>query len=514
MKTSRLIPLVFLSACVSLDEEELDVDVVEESLIGGIATTARPEIGQIRSARGTCTATLVGTRYVLTAAHCTGGEPDDSFIFSFVGKDGVYREYGSSVRHNFTREIGEPFLDTLFSTDVALVRLVNPVPSSQADPASIALNVPEDGTFSTLFGYGCQGAAGPGGFKQFVAFLFRSPPTSVSCPGDSGGPGVYWGPSERGGIWGVTQGRAPDRFGHVTFFKPQIEEVMRNLDGQLEIGMTRAGMTYSTITSPSANACLSSCTRDSRCRSWSWFPSVIDGRCSLKEGVPDMTPAAGSTSGVAPIQEMSVDRPGMDFYSFTPSPARIEICAAACARNPSCRAWTYVHGGQCWLKNGVPAAQTCTTCTSGVMDRSYEPGYDRSGRDLVSIAASSPRTCADFCARDQRCRAFSWHNASTCRLKSGVPDPTPSSSVASGVRRGIDVSVARPGGTYTSFTQTTDSPYECQARCARESQCQAWEMQMRPVWNQAPTCSLKSSIPAASSNAFAVSGLKGLEMLP
>jgi hypothetical protein len=516
---------VLLSGCAGLDAD-LPVDDSSEPLVGGTATTLRPEIGQIASPRGWCTATLIAPRYVITAAHCTGGEPPSNVRFMFNDMGGVARTVQVERFQNFTKEISYWFLgDVVFDTDVSLLRLATPVPSSQATPSRVSLNAPRDGEQTTLFGFGCtdRPTGTGGGMKQFFSFLFRSPRSSNLCPGDSGGPGVFGQAGDRGAIWGVNSGffgDGSDFFGNAAFFKPQIEELMRQWDGELEVGMDRPGMDYTYLWLPTAAACQAQCRGDGRCHAFAWAPWGNTGYCTLKDGVPDLVPAAGWTSGVAPVMEIGVNRNGMDYHMFIPPEPRADLCAAACARDSLCHAWTYVQNGGCWMKNGVPAASSCSSCTSGVLDRVVEPGYDRNGRDLVTLPSPSARSCGDLCARDERCRAytFSAYDGS-CFLKDGVSPATPLApqyawAFASGVRRGLDVNTARNGGDYLIYTLNQPNPYECQARCARESQCQAWVYFLPQYLGGPATCGLKDSIPVATSSTGVISGLKGLELSP
>src|SRR4051812_23798122 len=60
-------------------ENELSDGTRDQSLIGGVNTTARPEVGLINITTSgvgfNCTATLISARYFITAAHCNGYRP-------------------------------------------------------------------------------------------------------------------------------------------------------------------------------------------------------------------------------------------------------------------------------------------------------------------------------------------------------------------------------------------------------------------------------------------------------
>ena len=154
------------------------------------------------------------------------------------------------------------------------------------------------------------------------------------------------------------------------------------------------------------------------------------------------------------------------------------------------------------------------------LDRVFEPRYDRNGRDLQTVSAPSARACANACAREGRCRAFTWTAyGNTCWLKDGVSAATPLASqyapyYASGAQRGLDVNVARSGGNYSTTPLSQPSPYEYQGRCARDSQCQSWEYLMPVNAGDKATCGLKGSVPAAQVSQGVISGVKGLELVP
>ena len=77
-------------------------------------------------------------------------------------------------------------------------------------------------------------------------------------------------------------------------------------------------------------------------------------------------------TGTALSVEMSRDRPGGDYHSFTMDWGSELQCQDACIRDTRCRAWTYVNPGiqgpkgRCWLKSIQPAAVRNDCCISGV----------------------------------------------------------------------------------------------------------------------------------------------------
>jgi hypothetical protein len=79
--------------------------------------------------------------------------------------------------------------------------------------------------------------------------------------------------------------------------------------------------------------------------------------------------------------QSGINLPGMDYRNFDMAVADPAACEAACAREPQCRAWTYVRPNtvqgpapRCWLKTGVPAAKSNPCCVSGVKGGGIGPG--------------------------------------------------------------------------------------------------------------------------------------------
>jgi hypothetical protein len=70
--------------------------------------------------------------------------------------------------------------------------------------------------------------------------------------------------------------------------------------------------------------------------------------------------------------EPNIDRPGMNYTSFDLKKPKPKRCRKACAKDPKCKAYTYVKPGiqgpkaRCWLKYGVPPPKNDPCCVSGV----------------------------------------------------------------------------------------------------------------------------------------------------
>jgi hypothetical protein len=174
-----------------------ETDLEEGALIDGIPDYTHPEVGFITgggcsgaSCVGYCTATLVSSNVVLTAAHCVGFATTYSDLA--VGQHGYFviesspgvsaGWYPISQIRSFGSTVGR-------DDDLALVRLRAAVPPSVATPARLAATYPSEGTTLTMWGYGCtdRGSGAGSGTKRRSSYPMGDRPDRL-CPGDSGGP--------------------------------------------------------------------------------------------------------------------------------------------------------------------------------------------------------------------------------------------------------------------------------------------------------------------------------------
>jgi hypothetical protein len=98
-------------------------------------------------------------------------------------------------------------------------------------------------------------------------------------------------------------------------------------------------------------------------------PTRIEGTCCASgvKGSGLIEPRAGAV-------EFGIDRFGGDYRNFDTTPQQKgESCAAACAAENRCRAWTYVRPGyqgssaHCYLKSRVTPPRRKPCCMSGVV---------------------------------------------------------------------------------------------------------------------------------------------------
>lgn len=202
MNRSLVALLLPLAACAASSDDDAPAAGADAVVDGAPATWERPEIGRIAS----CTGTLVAVDVVLSASHCfdheSGVRDVGDFVVDLRAGSKRFRSVEVVV---FGTETG--------ADDLALVRLMDPVPADVARPVVIASLPPAPRARVTMYGYGCTSRPAPleptlGGSvitsgapddKRKVSFPWGAE-TRSACPGDSGGPVV----DAAGAIVGVT----------------------------------------------------------------------------------------------------------------------------------------------------------------------------------------------------------------------------------------------------------------------------------------------------------------------
>jgi PAN domain-containing protein len=240
---------------------------------------------------------------------------------------------------------------------------------------------------------------------------------------------------------------------------------------------------------------------------------------AIAAALPAMAPAQRLT------EEPGINRKGSDYTHFSTS--QHGECRDACERDRRCRAYTFnsVYS-ECYLKDGVPGQSQDSRTVSGVKegyghdrpeygDFSEEQGVNRKGSDYTQFRTSEARECRQACARDRRCRSYTYNfRDELCYLKDRVPSQSRDSRTVSGVKGGSrpdggygggrvseEPGVDLKGGDYTSFTSRGLD--DCKDQCRRDNRCIAYTFAVR-----SGTCYLKDRIGRRESDRDKVSGTR------
>ena len=186
MRTALILSL--LISAVGLANDTID-------LIGGRAVDPGEyeEVVRISSGRSWCTATVIGPRVLLTAAHCT----EENGEVTFEHKDEKYVAV-CALAPDYTSSVGDQ--------DMALCKMNK---DFDGDLGVVGDVVPKMGDTITLIGYGCIRRGGGGGndgilrvgtapvTKEFTHdyYSFHVTGATALCFGDSGGPAYLSDPT-------------------------------------------------------------------------------------------------------------------------------------------------------------------------------------------------------------------------------------------------------------------------------------------------------------------------------
>lgn len=241
-----------MDASIPSDES---IDTVEQDLIGGTDTWLRPEVGYAKINNYGCTATLVDSRFIVFAGHCTEGVsgPLPASLYTYFK---MWTTNGTPMINNPIDRVywlngvrgEEERVD-----DIAFARLAEPVLSSTATPAKFGAE-PYTGQAVTAFGFGCtnRDTEANKGTKRYRQYTFNK--TYISCTGDSGGPRFLGNAADNGTMWGVNSGfdwTGKDVMGNVAAAGPSILRAIKTFSstdptngsaGQLATLVTESGV--------------------------------------------------------------------------------------------------------------------------------------------------------------------------------------------------------------------------------------------------------------------------------
>ncbi|HEX6271876.1 MAG TPA: PAN domain-containing protein [Polyangiaceae bacterium] len=481
----------------SFDEAPENVARESEVIVDGKRTFARPEVGFLNR---NCTATLVSHQAFVTAAHCIGFAAEAAGGTFLMQKD-ITEEQELAVYKTYSR------FDRLGGADLAVGFLAEG-PPDWSDGA-VMVTSPDFGSteWGTRMGYGCVETElmGGQGVKRFRE-LATGPYTDVTCPMDSGGPHFKGKLADRGPLYAVASkydaGPDPGWDTNALVDADWVEGMIRWKSGGYETGLDRFGFDYTWVDASSASACGTLCRKDPRCQA---FTYVSGDGCNLKSVMGPTSPNRTTTSGPG-VGSFVGDVFGSD-YSFY-SVERYDVCEADCARDPACKAWTF-NDGTCHLKNAQPPVTTCNACRSGYRKNAFESNIDRPGAEFRALQTSSAVTCADECAKDAFCRAFSFSPTKRCSIKVGVSTPIFTAGYISGIRGGVEYNVNRAGSIYKSFENPSGQERWCQSTCRKDARCRSWSYFSEV--GGGPVCHLRDAVPARSSRLGTATGVPGME---
>jgi len=234
-------------------------------------------------------------------------------------------------------------------------------------------------------------------------------------------------------------------------------------------------------------------------------------------------------------EEWGYDRKGDDYTSFRAYD--VAECKASCRRDRRCQAYTFTNDRVCYLKSRINSKKQAFGAVTGYkQEPSGEPGhpgggwdgrelteergYDRRGDDYTSFRARGLGDCKLSCAREERCRAYTFDTRNdVCYLKSRINSASRNGAMITGYKRddggsgstgggwgdGGDLTEERgydrKGDDYTSFRAR--GLRDCKAACRKDDRCRAYTFDTRN-----DVCYLKSRINSKKVDSGMVTGYK------
>ena len=219
---------LLFSACVEESNEEMAVEKTEQAIINGYTESGHSAVGALTLTYtgygyvgSYCSATLIDSEWLLTAAHCLGNHSDfivdPSMVEFYIGPDANpvgsgYTKPTNGTFYDVDAFIPHPsYSDTSYEHDIGLIHLSSPVTGVSPYPINTndlySLGISNDpAVFYVGYGVDNDATQTGGGVKRSTWIDIYSVDSTVYnsyfdssgvCFGDSGGPGLR----QVGGQW-------------------------------------------------------------------------------------------------------------------------------------------------------------------------------------------------------------------------------------------------------------------------------------------------------------------------
>ena len=209
-----VLTMVGLTGAGCMFDEDVGIETYE--IVNGSIDPGHPAVGLVFPSG--CTGTLIGSRTVLTAAHCMSTATSEFQLGNTIRS-------GQVIKHPNSHPDSADY-------DVAIVRLEAPI--SGVLPAALSFEAPGQGQLITLVGFGAINGSGDGyGTKRYgtntidsvqsrtFKFSGTTGSESATCHGDSGGPAYNF--RNQNCIIGTTWGGPPSCSGNGTWTHTRVD---------------------------------------------------------------------------------------------------------------------------------------------------------------------------------------------------------------------------------------------------------------------------------------------------